>query len=191
METPTPQSAEIYRDIALSIAISTALTLILGYVFFRMDIFNFHMTTSQIPVNAIVGSVFYWLWRKINIKISIAAVLLLFLAEQAFIIRSVHLITLNSQLMFFLALIFSIVLYDTYFAKMHRYVRPLVLMFLLAFFSVLEVTIQFLLLKLFNIGSYEYSLLYRTLFPQTLLGGLSGIGLGLGFLISDLILKEI
>ncbi len=191
MDTPTSQPADVSKDIALSIAITAALTLIIGYVFFRFEIFNFHMSTSQITVNAVVGPVFFWLWRKINIKIAVAAVLLLFLAEQAFIIKSVRPIIINGQAFFFLALIFSIVLYDTFFSKMRKYVRPFILMFLLAFFSVMEVTIQFFLLKLFNIADYELSMLYRTLFPQTLLGGLSGLGLGLGFLISGLILKEI
>ncbi|MCE1165499.1 MAG: hypothetical protein LWX07_08880 [Bacteroidetes bacterium] len=191
MEPSTPQPVEVSRDIALSIAITAAVTLIIGYVFFRFEIFNFRMTSSQIPVNAFVGSIFFWLWRKINLKTGLASVLLLFLAEQALIIRSTKLTSMSSQILFFAALIFSIVLYDTYFSKMHRNIRPLILMFLMAFFSVAEVTIQFMILKIFNIGHYDFSFLYRTLFPQTVLGGLSGLGLGLGFLISGLILKEI
>jgi hypothetical protein len=190
-DEPVSSGQGVLGEIILSIVITAACCLLLGYVAFRKEMFNFHSSASQVVVNAVIGSVFFWVRKKINVKISFAVTLVLLLIQWAFVIKSTRLIVLNQQVLFFLALIVSILLYDTYFSRMHKYARPFILMFLLAFFSVLETLIQFLVLIMSNTANFTFDMIGRVSFSMTITGGVSGLGLGMGILAAYLLVPKL
>jgi hypothetical protein len=181
---PVSSGQAMLGEVILSIVITAACCILLGYVAFRMEMFNFHSSTSQVIINAVIGSAFFWVRKKVNLKISLAVTFILVLIEWTFLIKSTRLIVLNQQVLFFLALIVSILLYDTYFSRMHKYARPFILMLLLAFLSVIETLIQFLVLIVSNMGNYTFDMIGRVSFSMTLVGGVSGLGLGMGILLA-------
>ncbi|MDD5362095.1 MAG: hypothetical protein PHN88_08175 [Ignavibacteria bacterium] len=188
---PVSSKQEVLGEIILSVVITVACCLLLGYAAFRKEMFNFHSSASQVLVNAVAGSAFFWVRKKINIKISFAVTFVLLLIQWAFIIKSTRLIVLNQQVLFFLALIASIMLYDTYFSRMHKYAKPFILMFLLAFFSVIETLIQFLVMIMSNMANFTFDMIGRVSFSMTITGGVSGLGLGMGILAAYLLVPKL
>ena len=149
---------------------------ILGLVFFGLNVFNFQSPFFQFFSYGIVGSVSFSLFQSHRIRDSIFINILLFIILY-FASGRQYLLT---HLLYFVGVVFSVYVYSTWIYKKLlslKYVRPLILA---GIFSIFFVVITLILTFIY------YSDTMKILpFKNMPIGFLIGFGLGIGFEVSE------
>ncbi|NHZ85584.1 MAG: hypothetical protein GWP19_06855 [Planctomycetia bacterium] len=170
------------NDYIITIFCGTISTIIIGFLFFGFSIFNKQNPSFQFPVFGIIGTISFALFKLKEFRYSIFILSLLFLFEIIFTGEK-YIVT---HILFYIAMVLSILIYTKFFyARLNniKYSRFLVLASIISISYVIVTIILGLLFKSDSINLF--------LFQNMPIGFLIGIGLGLGFELSEYMLAII
>ena len=187
------------RKYLMSIIISLFITIGIGYIFYGIKIFFLSESVSQITVNALSGIIFYFTIKYFKAGYAFLPVILLILMNLIFF-KNWNPFVITGLILFYFVSVLSVLLFlkisqskvvrDSEWAFI---LNPLVMMLLFMIFSVITLSIQYLIVYFFSVEKFSYSIknLYIALRIGIVNSGISGFGIGLGIVVSKKILEEL
>jgi len=155
--------------------------MVIGYIFYQSRIFNHHANTFSIPVEGLVGSIFFYSLR-INIKNAFAALLVLFVIDSAFISHTTRLTYLLWDLFYIGALIVAIYTFYQFFynkSQNERWLEPLILSALVATFTLVAALILVIINNSLNVVTLQWIYYIAKIYF------LIGLGIGIGIILTE------
>jgi hypothetical protein len=176
-------------DIAATIAgeavVPVILTVILGFIFYGLTLFQPHYPAFQIIVGSVISSIFF-LTLRVSRRDAFAVLFVLFIIEMGLVLRPPTLFRFGAGTLFTVAYATSLyIFYQAFYLKTVglRYLHPLVLAAIYALFSLLVSAILVLAGKIYqSVG--PIGLLYG-IETNALNSFVIGLGTGLGILLLD------
>ena len=168
-------------EIVIRSLISLVCCMVIGYIFYQSRIFNRHANTFSIPVEGLVGSIFFYSMH-INIKNAFAALLVLFVIDSAFITHATRLTYLLRDLFCIGALIVAIYIFYQFFynkSQYERWLEPLILSALVATFTLVATLILVIINNPLNVVTLQWVYYIAKLYF------LIGLGIGVGIILTE------
>jgi len=168
-------------EIVVRSLISLVCCIVIVYIFYQSRIFNRHASTFSIPVEGLVGSIFFYSLR-INIKNAFAALLVLFVIDSAFISHTTRLTYLLWDLFYIGALIVAIYTFYQFFynkSQNERWLEPLILSALVATFTLVAALILVIINNSLNVVTLQWIYYIAKIYF------LIGLGIGIGIILTE------
>jgi hypothetical protein len=154
---------------------------VIGYIFYRSQIFNRHTAAFSFLVYGFIGSLFFYLLR-VKITDALAALVVLYAMNSAFITHATRLAYLLRDFVMIAAFSYAIFIFYHYFyskSQKDRWLEPLILAAVIATFSLVATFILILLHHAMSIVTLYW------IYTIARLYFLLGLGLGIGIIVSE------
>jgi hypothetical protein len=161
--------------------ISLICCMVIGYIFYKSQIFNRHAGAFSILVYGLIGSIFFYTMR-IDIRNAFAALLVLFVIDSAFITHATRFSYLLRDLFCIGALSAAIYTFYQYFyskSQNERWLEPLILSALVAAFTLVATLILIVISRGLNVVTFQWIYYIAKLYF------LIGLGIGIGIILTE------
>ncbi len=176
---PEPLSKKV-----ISYLLPAVCGMLMGFIFFRGMIFQPHITLFQFVIVSVEASILFNILKDTNLKNSIAAAFVIFLVN-SFITKSFFSWGyLLRDLLYILAVFFSVFLFfRVFYISFKPYFYPFVFGILLLF---LHFLVDLTLMIIYAVPDF-----WRLINIQVTIASLTGVGLGTGILINDVLIPRL